>query len=75
MYAYEAAAGVLGLATTEDIDLLFDFRGGLTFVANDEVSESSLLQIIKRWSGPRRSGQSTVTATWSTSLNRCGILP
>jgi hypothetical protein len=51
MYAYEAAAGVQidpGLATTEDIDLLFDSRGGLTFVANDEVSESSLLQIIKK---------------------------
>jgi hypothetical protein len=51
MYAYEAAAGVHidpGLATTEDIDLLFDSRGGLTFVANDEVSESSRLQIIKK---------------------------
>ena len=43
IYAYEAAAGVRidpGLTTTEDIDLLFDSRGGLTFVATDEVSDS-----------------------------------
>jgi len=51
IYAYEAAAGVLldpGLATTEDLDLLLDARGGLTFVADDEVSESSLMKILKR---------------------------
>jgi hypothetical protein len=37
-----------GLATTEDIDLLLDARGGLTFVADDDVSESSLMKILKR---------------------------
>ncbi|HEV7879627.1 nucleotidyltransferase domain-containing protein [Bradyrhizobium sp.] len=51
IYAYEAAAGVRidpGLATTEDIDLLLDARGGLTFVADEEVSESSLMKVLKR---------------------------
>jgi hypothetical protein len=51
IYAYEAASGVRldpGLATTEDIDLLLDARGGLTFFADDEVSESSLMKILKR---------------------------
>ncbi|MCK1440774.1 nucleotidyltransferase domain-containing protein [Bradyrhizobium sp. 15] len=51
IYAYEASSGVRvdpGLATTEDIDLLFDARGGLTFVADDDVSESSLLKILQR---------------------------
>jgi hypothetical protein len=46
IYAYEAVAGVWldpGLTTTEDIDLLFDARGGLMFVAIDDVSEPSLL--------------------------------
>ncbi|WP_018459042.1 GSU2403 family nucleotidyltransferase fold protein [Bradyrhizobium sp. WSM4349] len=41
IYPYEASSGVRvdpGLATTEDIDLLFDARGGLTFVADDDVS-------------------------------------
>jgi hypothetical protein len=43
IYAYEAAAGVRidpGLTATEDIDLLFDSRGGLSFVAIEDVSES-----------------------------------
>jgi hypothetical protein len=51
IYGYEASSGVRidpGLATTEDIDLLFDARGGLTFVADDDVSESSLLKILQR---------------------------
>ncbi|MDE5445640.1 hypothetical protein GWG65_30385 [Bradyrhizobium sp. CSA207] len=51
IYAYEASSGVRidpSLATTEDIDLLFDARGGLTFVADDKVSESSLLKILQR---------------------------
>lgn len=51
IYGYEATSGVRvdpGLATTEDIDLLLDARGGLTFVANDDVSESSLLKILRR---------------------------
>src|SRR5215831_4259120 len=51
IYAYEAAAGVRidpGLTTTEDIDLLFDSRGGLTFVATEDVSERSLLQVLRK---------------------------
>src|SRR6202165_2991830 len=51
IYAYEAASGVQidpGLATTEDIDLLLDARGGLTFVADEEVSESSLMKTLRR---------------------------
>lgn len=51
IYAYEAAAGVRvdpGLTTTEDIDFLFDSRGGLTFVATEEVSEQSLLNILRK---------------------------
>ncbi|WGR93333.1 nucleotidyltransferase domain-containing protein [Bradyrhizobium sp. ISRA435] len=50
IYGYEASSGVRidpSLATTEDIDLLFDARGGLTFVG-DDVSESSLLKILQR---------------------------
>jgi hypothetical protein len=51
IHAYEASSGVRidpGLATTEDIDLLFDARGALTFVADEEVPESSLLKILQR---------------------------
>ena len=51
IYAYEAAAGVLvdpGLTTTEDIDLLFDSRGSLTFVATDDVSDRSLLAVLQK---------------------------
>lgn len=51
IYAYEAASGVrldAGLAATEDIDLLLDARGGLTFVADEDVSESSLMKILQR---------------------------
>jgi hypothetical protein len=51
IYGYEAASGVRidpGLAATEDIDLLLDARGGLTFVADEEVPESSLMKILKR---------------------------
>lgn len=49
IYAYEAAAGVQidpGLTTTEDIDLLFDSRGGLTFVATEDISERSLMHVL-----------------------------
>lgn len=51
IYCYEASSGVRidpGLATTEDMDLLFDARAALTFVADDDVSESSLLKILQR---------------------------
>ncbi|HEY1983313.1 MAG TPA: nucleotidyltransferase domain-containing protein [Xanthobacteraceae bacterium] len=51
IYAYEAAAGVHidpGLTTTEDIDLLFDTRAELTFVANDDISHPSLLHLLQK---------------------------
>jgi hypothetical protein len=51
IYGYEASSGVRidpGLTTTEDIDLLLDARGGLTFVADADVSESSLMKILRR---------------------------
>src|ERR1017187_2644730 len=51
IYAYEAVAGVQidpGLTTTEDIDLLFDSRGGLTFVATEDISERSLLHVLQK---------------------------
>ena len=51
IYAYEAVAGVQidpGLTSTEDIDLLFDSRGRLTFAATNDVSEQSLLRILQK---------------------------
>jgi hypothetical protein len=51
IYAYEAAAGVRvdpGLTSTEDIDLSLDARGGLTFVASENVSYPSLLQLLRK---------------------------
>ncbi len=51
IYAYEAAAGVYvdpGLTSTEDIDLLFDARGGLTFAANEDASHPSLLHLLQK---------------------------
>ena len=51
LYAYEAAAGVFidpELATTEDIDLLFDSRAALRFVATEEVAERGLIGLLRR---------------------------
>ena len=51
IYAYEAAAGTRiesGLTATEDIDLLFDSRGGLTFIGTDDFSERSLLRVLQK---------------------------
>ena len=50
LYAYEAVAGVMvdsGLTTTADIDLLFDSRGGLRFVVSEEISERSLMTVLR----------------------------
>jgi hypothetical protein len=72
IYAYEAASGVRvdpGLATTEDIDLLLDARGGLTFVADDDVSESSLMKILKRVDASFNRSKETFRA-----VNRDGYL-
>lgn len=51
IYAYEAAAGVRidpGLTATEDIDLLLDARRGMIFIANEEISQPSLLQLLQK---------------------------
>ena len=50
IFAYEAMAGVMvdqGLATTGDIDLLFDSRSRLRFVVSDDVPERSLLTLLR----------------------------
>jgi hypothetical protein len=51
IYGYEASSGVRidpALTATEDIDLLLDARGGLTFVGDADVSEASLMKILRR---------------------------
>ena len=51
IYAYEAVAGVRvspSMTTTEEIDLLFDTRRGLTFAANEDLSQASLLQLLRK---------------------------
>jgi hypothetical protein len=51
IYAYEATAGVRvdpRLTTPEDIDLLFDARSELIFVAIENVSHSPLLHLLRK---------------------------
>jgi hypothetical protein len=51
IYAYEAVAGVRidpGLLATDDIDLLFDARSRMTFVAGEDVSQPSLLRLLQK---------------------------
>lgn len=51
IYAYEAAAGMFtdsDIATTQDIDLLFDSRMRLRLVAKDDSASANLLQIIRK---------------------------
>ena len=65
IYAYEAAAGVLidpGLTTTEDIDLLFDSRGGLTFIATDDISDRSLMAVLQKVDRSFRKSRETFRA-------------
>jgi len=61
IYAYEAAAGIRidpGLTATDDIDLLFDARRNLTFVAQHDVTYPSLLHLLQKVDGSfRRSSQ------------------
>jgi hypothetical protein len=50
LYAYEAASGVLldpGITATGDIELLYDARARLRLLADREISESSVLGILK----------------------------
>ena len=49
IYAYEAPAGVMvdsSIATTGDIDLLFDSRRNLRLVGSEDVSEQSLIDVL-----------------------------
>jgi hypothetical protein len=72
IYAYEAVAGVQidpGLTTTEDIDLLFDSRGGLTFVATEDISERSLLHVLQKVDHSFKKSNQTFRA-----VNRDGYL-
>jgi hypothetical protein len=51
IYAYEAAAGIhVGpeLTTTDDIYLLFDARGSVTFAADETISHPSLLRLLQK---------------------------
>lgn len=51
LYAYEAAAGLFiepDLTTTEDIDLLFDSRAALRFVATQDDAGRGLIGLLKR---------------------------
>ena len=51
IYAYEAVAGVRidpTLTATEDIDLLFDARQRLSFIASKDVSQPSLLRLLQK---------------------------
>lgn len=51
LYAYEAASGVFvdpEITTTEDIDLLFDARQELRFVASSDLGEEGLMGLLRR---------------------------
>jgi hypothetical protein len=51
IYAYEASTGVLveaGLTTTADMDLLFDARRGIGFASTEEISERSLMGVLRK---------------------------
>lgn len=51
IYAYEAAAGGFAdpeVTTTEDIDLLYDARRELGFIAQGEIAEAGLIGLLKR---------------------------
>ncbi len=51
IYAYEAVCGVRldpGLTTTGDVDLLFDARKSLAFIAMEEVEEASLIRLLRK---------------------------
>jgi hypothetical protein len=51
LYAYEAASGVFvdpDITSTEDIDLLFDARRELRFVASRDLGEDGLMGLLRR---------------------------
>ncbi len=62
LYAYEAAAGAFvdtSITATEDLDILWDVRSRLTLVADNDVDQTGLLDILRKadrsfeLSGPR----------------------
>lgn len=72
IYAYEAAAGVhleAGLTTTEDIDLLFEARQTIRFASDIELSERSLMSILRKVDRSFERGNQTFRA-----VNREGYL-
>ncbi len=66
LYAYEAAAGVrfsTDVTATEDIDLLFDARASLVFLAEDDIGERSLLGLLRRIDRSFERGRQTFKAS------------
>jgi hypothetical protein len=62
LYAYEAAAGAYvdtSITATEDLDILWDVRSRLTLVADNDIDQTGLLDILRQadksfeLSGPR----------------------
>ncbi len=62
LYAYEAAAGAFvdtSITATEDLDILWDVRSRLTLVADNDIDQTGLLDILRKadrsfeLSGPR----------------------
>lgn len=72
IYAYEAAAGVFvdaGITTTEDIDLLMDARQSLKVVADNEIQDGALINLLRKVDRSFERSQSTFRA-----INRDGYL-
>ena len=72
IYAYEAAAGVFvdpGITTTEDIDLLMDARQSLRIVADDQVEDGILINLLRKVDKSFERSKSTFRA-----VNRDGYL-
>ena len=66
LYAYEAAAGVrfsTDVTATEDIDLLFDARASLIFLAEEDIGERSLLGLLRRIDRSFERGRQTFKAS------------
>ncbi len=72
LYAYEAAAGIrfsTEVTATEEIDLLFDARVSLVFLAEEDVGERSLLSLLRRVDRSFERGRQTFKA-----VNRDGFV-
>ncbi len=72
IYAYEAAAGVFvdpGITTTGDIDLLMDARRSLKILADGELKEGALIDVLRKVDKSFERTRSTFRA-----INRDGYL-